>query len=107
VISVDATSTERRTRAYLDAIATVTREPVRTLNGGTPFALMGSVSGWIEVAAPLPGREERLASGIEVYHGEVQAAGRGEIPRLVLEQIFAGTCARAGCKILLRVSGIR
>jgi len=31
VISVDATSTERRTRAYLDAIATVTRKPVRTL----------------------------------------------------------------------------
>ena len=31
VISVDATSTERRTRAYLDAIATVTDKPVRTL----------------------------------------------------------------------------
>jgi cyclase len=31
VISVDATSTERRTRAYLDAIATVTQNPVRTL----------------------------------------------------------------------------
>jgi len=31
VISVDATSTERRTRAYLDAIATVTPQPVRTL----------------------------------------------------------------------------
>jgi cyclase len=31
VISVDATSTERRTRAYLDAIATVTGRPVRTL----------------------------------------------------------------------------
>jgi cyclase len=31
VISVDATSTERRTRAYLDAIAAVTAEPVRTL----------------------------------------------------------------------------
>jgi cyclase len=31
VISVDATSTERRTRAYLDAIATVTNQPVRTL----------------------------------------------------------------------------
>jgi cyclase len=31
VISVDATSTERRTRAYLDAIARVTSQPVRTL----------------------------------------------------------------------------
>jgi cyclase len=31
VISVDATATERRTRAYLDAIATVTDRPVRTL----------------------------------------------------------------------------
>jgi cyclase len=31
VISVDATSTERRTRAYLDAIASVTPRPVRTL----------------------------------------------------------------------------
>src|SRR6516162_5592113 len=31
VISVDATSTERRTRAYLDAISTVTKLPVRTL----------------------------------------------------------------------------
>jgi cyclase len=31
VISVDATSTERRTRAYLDAIAKVTPQPVRTL----------------------------------------------------------------------------
>jgi cyclase len=31
VISVDATSTERRTRAYLDAIASVTSSPVRTL----------------------------------------------------------------------------
>ncbi len=30
VISVDATSTERRTRAYLDAIGTVTSKPVRT-----------------------------------------------------------------------------
>jgi cyclase len=31
VISVDATSTQRRTRAYLDAIANVTTLPVRTL----------------------------------------------------------------------------
>ncbi len=31
VISIDATSTERRTRAYLDAIKTVTDTPVRTL----------------------------------------------------------------------------
>jgi cyclase len=31
VISVDTTSTERRTRAYLDAIAQVTAQPVRTL----------------------------------------------------------------------------
>ena len=31
VISVDATSTERRTRAYLDAIAAMTDRPVRTL----------------------------------------------------------------------------
>ena len=31
VISVDATSTERRTRAYLDAIKAVTEKPVRTL----------------------------------------------------------------------------
>jgi cyclase len=31
VISVDASSTERRTRAYLDAIKTVTDQPVRTL----------------------------------------------------------------------------
>jgi cyclase len=31
VISIDATSTERRTRAYLDAIAAVTSQPVRTL----------------------------------------------------------------------------
>jgi cyclase len=31
VISVDATSTERRTRAYLDAIAEITPQPVRTL----------------------------------------------------------------------------
>ena len=29
VISVDATSTERRTRAYLDAIEAVTERPVR------------------------------------------------------------------------------
>ena len=34
VISVDATSTERRTRAYLDAIAKVTAQPVRTLVNG-------------------------------------------------------------------------
>jgi cyclase len=31
VISVDTTSTERRTRAYLDAIQSVTASPVRTL----------------------------------------------------------------------------
>jgi cyclase len=31
VISVDATSTERRTRAYLDEIAAITSRPVRTL----------------------------------------------------------------------------
>jgi cyclase len=34
VISIDATSTERRTRAYLDAIAAVTKNPVRTLVPG-------------------------------------------------------------------------
>lgn len=31
VISIDATSTERRTRAYIDAISSVTDRPVRTL----------------------------------------------------------------------------
>jgi cyclase len=31
VVSIDASSTERRTRAYLEAIASVTRAPVRTL----------------------------------------------------------------------------
>jgi cyclase len=31
VVSIDASSTERRTRAYLDAIAKVTSQPVRTL----------------------------------------------------------------------------
>jgi cyclase len=31
VVSVDATSTERRTRAFLDAVASVTSSPVRTL----------------------------------------------------------------------------
>jgi cyclase len=31
VVSIDTTSTERRTRAYLDAIARVSRQPVRTL----------------------------------------------------------------------------
>jgi cyclase len=31
VVSIDTTSTERRTRAYLDAIANVTEQPVRTL----------------------------------------------------------------------------
>src|SRR5215469_10323406 len=31
VISIDATSTEARTRAYLDAISAVTSQPVRTL----------------------------------------------------------------------------
>jgi cyclase len=31
VISIDAAATERRTRAYLDAIKTVTAKPVRTL----------------------------------------------------------------------------
>ena len=31
VVSIDTTSTERRTRAYLDAIAGVSRQPVRTL----------------------------------------------------------------------------
>jgi cyclase len=31
VVSIDACSTERRTRAYLDAIASVTDQPVRTL----------------------------------------------------------------------------
>jgi cyclase len=31
VISIDTCSTQRRTRAYLDAIASVTRQPVRTL----------------------------------------------------------------------------
>jgi cyclase len=31
VVSIDTTSTERRTRAYLESIASVTRQPVRTL----------------------------------------------------------------------------
>jgi cyclase len=31
VVSIDTTSTERRTRAYLDAILSITRQPIRTL----------------------------------------------------------------------------
>jgi len=31
VVSIDTTSTERRTRAYLDAIASITPQPIRTL----------------------------------------------------------------------------
>src|SRR5438034_964612 len=31
VVSIDTTSTERRTRAYLEAIATVSTQPIRTL----------------------------------------------------------------------------
>src|SRR5260370_54352 len=59
---VDAASTERRTRAYVGSPAHTTNDsiihiPERSVvftgdllfNGGTPFALMGSISGWIEV----------------------------------------------------------
>ena len=38
VISIDTCSTERRTRAYLAAIAAVSRQPVRTLSTPTTTA---------------------------------------------------------------------
>jgi cyclase len=66
VISVDATSTERRTRAYLDAIAKVTAQPVRTLvnthhHGDHTYG--NSLFGGATIVAHERCREEVLASG--------------------------------------------
>jgi cyclase len=72
VTSIDACSTERRTRAYLDAIAGVSDRPVRTLvnthhhgdhtHGNYLFS--GAT-----IVAHERCREELLASGLPDYHG--------------------------------------
>lgn len=66
VISVDATSTERRTRAYLDAIAGVTDRPVRTLvnthhHGDHTYG--NSLFSGATIVAHEKTREQVLASG--------------------------------------------
>jgi cyclase len=71
VISIDACATERRTRAYLEAIRSVTDQPVRTLvnthhhgdhtNGNYLFS--GST-----IVAHERAREEMLLAGIPTSH---------------------------------------
>jgi cyclase len=72
VTSVDACSTERRTRAYLDAVRTVSGQPVRTLIN-THHHGDHTHGNYLFAGATIVGhercREEITASGLPDYHG--------------------------------------
>ncbi len=83
VISVDATSTERRTRAYLDAIAAVTPQPVRTLvnthhHGDHTFG--NCLFSGATIVAHERCREEILAFGPPVNSGIWSEVEWGQLP---------------------------
>jgi cyclase len=83
VISIDATSTERRTRAYLDAIAKVTSQPVRTLvnthhHGDHTFG--NSLFAGATIVAHERCREEVLAFGGPVNTGIFTDVEWGNLP---------------------------
>src|SRR5262249_33579806 len=65
VVSIDACSTERRTRAYLDASASVTDQPGRTLINTHPHGARtwgNNRWGGATIAAQEKGRQERAGS---------------------------------------------
>ena len=83
VISVDATSTERRTRQYLDAIAKVTSQPVRTLvnthhHGDHTFG--NSLFAGATIVAHERCREEVLAFGPPTNTGIFTDVEWGDLP---------------------------
>jgi cyclase len=83
VISVDATSTENRTRAYLDAIATVTSRPVRTLvnthhHGDHTFG--NSLFAGATIVAHERCRDEVLAFGPPANTGIFTDVEWGDLP---------------------------
>ena len=83
VISIDATSTERRTRAYLDAIAMVTSQPVRTLvnthhHGDHTYG--NSLFGGATIVAHERCRDEVLAYGPPANLGIFTEVEWGNLP---------------------------
>src|SRR5919198_980384 len=82
VISIDATSTERRTRAYLEAIAKVTPQPVRTLvnthhHGDHTFG--NCLFGGATIVAHERCRDEVLAFGPPANTGRFSDVGWGDL----------------------------
>jgi cyclase len=82
VISIDACSTERRTRAYLDRIATVTTRPVTTLinthhHGDHTYG--NSVFGNVTIIAQERCREAIIAAGLPGNTGIWEPVDWGEL----------------------------
>jgi cyclase len=82
VISIDACSTERRTRAYLDRIATVTTTPVTTLvnthhHGDHTYG--NSVFGNVTIIAQERCREAIIAAGLPGITGIWEPVDWGEL----------------------------
>ena len=82
VISIDACSTERRTRAYLDRIATVTPAPVTTLinthhHGDHTYG--NSVFGDVTIIGQERCREEVIATGLLGNTGIWEPVDWGEL----------------------------
>lgn len=83
VISIDATSTERRTRAYLDAIAAVTPQPVRTLvntHHHVDHTYGNCLFGGATIVAHERCREEILAFGPPTNSGIWTDVEWGQLP---------------------------
>ena len=83
VISIDATSTERRTRAYLEAIAKVLSQPVRTLvnthhHGDHTFG--NCLFGGATIVAHERCRDEVLAFGPPANTGRFSDVEWGDLP---------------------------
>ena len=100
VVSVDACSTERRTRAYLDRIATVTAVPVTTLinthhHGDHTFG--NCIFGNVTIIGHERCREEVIRGGLPGYGGFFDPVDWGELtlapPNVTLSdrlQIWSG-----------------
>lgn len=100
VVSVDACSTERRTRAYLDRIATVTAVPVTTLinthhHGDHTFG--NCIFGNVTIIGHERCREEVIRGGLPSYGGFFDPVDWGELtlapPNVTLSdrlQIWSG-----------------
>jgi len=82
VTSIDTCSTERRTRAYLDAIAKTSRQPVRTLIN-THHHGDHTHGNWLLPGATIVAhdrcRDEVLAAGLPHYPGVFEGVDWGEV----------------------------